>query len=211
MPDLRWRTSNGILATFLWSLVIGGPVLLFHLRHVGMDALDHAHAFVLFVASQVLVFWWAARPGRTTTRTTLVGKLLSLTKRDEVPSAYRVWEAEVVPDTARSRSWETASAFAPPPPRPQASGFVVQLTVGNYLGSSHVRQVQIEPGGGRVTLQPGQELSISARGIDQPPRIRCVESDLATQVYFDGIALDVTCQVVGGVDPVPDPNQAFSA
>jgi hypothetical protein len=196
MADRPWRTAQGLIAVLLWSFFIGFPVLAFHVNSMGLDPGQHVHAAVLFVSSQVLVFWLAARPSRKLHPSSravfraapnVVRPVANPAARDQ-----QVWEAELVSQFEGSSSQGNGSA-----PQPSADVRVTRMIVANYLGSSRARVVYVEPGGTHCSLLPGQELEIKAASRGALPAFRIVESDLATQVYVDGVDVTVTVTTVG--------------
>jgi hypothetical protein len=181
MGQRPWRISLGIAVVLLWTGVIGFPVLVFHSASVGLQFGEHLHAAILFIASQVLVFWLAARTTRFAPR--------PRSERRVTPAStpQLVWNAELVEPEAESRlaaDTESASDQLPAP-----------LTIGNYLASSQVRLVMVEPGGFRQSLLPGQSLNVFVQDAAGPVRYRIVESDSATQVFVEGgrVAEVVVC------------------
>jgi hypothetical protein len=184
----------GLVAVLLWSAVIGLPVLLFHLNSVGMDFGEHFHSAVLFVASQALVFYLAARPRRTTAKA--VPAIPQISTPFATIGPQQVWDAELVPEKSSRSIFELAS-------RPESFPTTVseqlpshrcttKVIICNYLASSHARLVYLEPGGIQHTLAPGRELAVTATADGQYPTIRVVESDRATQVYLEGVGIKVS-------------------
>ncbi len=188
MANRPWRTGLGLAAVFLWSLVIGFPVLLFHLQSPGLMPGEHLHAAILFGASQVLVFWMVARPQPPSKK-----KRLAQPAREVAPAMMPlsapqgpevVWEAELV-------SPVTSENPAPLAAVPAIQGLIARISIGNYMGSSRPRQIMIEPGEARHTLLPGQILDVTATGRRVAPTFRIVESDLATQIAVEGETSEV--------------------
>ncbi len=62
MPDRPWRTGSGVVAVTIWSGLVGLPLVQFHILYRSFTFGEHLHAAILFVASQGLVYWLAARP-----------------------------------------------------------------------------------------------------------------------------------------------------
>jgi hypothetical protein len=198
-----WRIGLGIVAVAWWSVVIGFPVLLFHLRVRGLVPGEHIHAAILFFASQGLVFWIVARPRPKRNKPATVGAAtgrrdvrrpseavpeLSTALEGHRTTADPVWDAEVVPADASQSSSD--------PPMAKTNGLVTRVLIGNYLGSSRSRRVTIEPGGENYTLLPGQNLEVTATGQTAAPSFRIVESDLATQLFIEGGPTNVTAVLV---------------
>lgn len=184
MADRPWRIELATMAVFVWSALIGIPVLLFHVGNIGLDFGQHVHAFVLFAASQVLVFWLAARwQPKARPKPPPRHPIPKLTN-PFATSEPEIWNAEIVPTALTSH--------------PQPGACSAKLIVGNYVASSRTRIVYLEPGGKQRTLQPGQELQIIANTQDSIPTIRIVESDLATQVYFEGIETSIRLTEANG-------------
>ena len=60
-----WRTSLGTIACLFWTIIVGIPVLGYHMSSMRLNFGDHLHSVILFVASECLVFWLVARPAPT--------------------------------------------------------------------------------------------------------------------------------------------------
>jgi hypothetical protein len=172
------------MAVFVWSALIGIPVLLFHLSNMSLDVGQHLHAAVMFVASQFLVFWLAARSQPKTRPKPPPRHPIPKLTSPFAASEPEIWNAEIVP-TAAAASSEPRHGLA-------------KLIIGNYVASSRPRIVYIEPGGIQRTLQPGLELQIIANSQDSLPTIHIVESDLATQVYVEGIQTSIQVSELNG-------------
>lgn len=193
MADRLWRTSLGLVAVLLWSAVVGLPVLLFHLNNQGMDFGERLHAVFMFVASQVLVYWLAARPTKNTPATAVSLNSQIATPFVTIPARYQVWDAELVEkkstDSTSASVSNTDSAKVNTADSPGQC--TAKLIVTNYLGSSQSRIVYVEPGGTQRSLLPGQELEVTATAQGLVPSFRIVESEIATQVYVDGASVAV--------------------
>jgi hypothetical protein len=50
----------GSIACVLWTIFVGWPVIIFHSISDDFTVVDHVHAAVLMIISEVLVFWLAA-------------------------------------------------------------------------------------------------------------------------------------------------------
>jgi hypothetical protein len=151
---------------------------------------DHVHAFILFVASEGLVFWLAARPVIQKPKRSTPMRKESLSK--VASQSQELWLAELAPEYSAANATSSESPFiATTKPVASNGRSAARLIVANYFGSSRSRIVSIEPGGIQRTLLPGQELHVTATAEDLAPRFRIVESDLATQVYVEGIGIQI--------------------
>ncbi len=200
MAGQPWRTSWGLVAVLIWSVLVGFPALVFHLNDAVLGIGEHLHAAAMFVVSQLLVYWLAARPSRSTRRAALnpIPQSVGPVAAAGLPKP-QVWDAELVTTDKNAESASTTLSSAASP-----DGCTTRLIIGNYLGSSRSRVVYIEPGGTNHTLLPGQEIEITATSQGMLPSFRIVESDIATQVYVDGIAIAVAVTQ----DGVPIPRAA---
>ena len=186
MADRAWRISLGLAALLVWSLFIGFPVLVFHLRAPGLVIGEHIHSAILFVASQLLVFWLTARPSTRKEKAVVKQRANSVGFPFKQPPQPTLWQAELA-IAQNPESPESSSPFA--------EDRSVKVTIANYIGSSHPRRVSIEPGGEEHTLLPGQELEVIATGHVSTPSFRIVESDLVTQISVVGIKCTVSVVV----------------
>ena len=188
MADGPWRTSAGVAAVLVWSAVVGVPILAYHVRGYGLFFGDHLHAALLFVTSQFLVFYLAARPGRKRRpEPVAVGRPIPAK-----PVEPEIWNAELAPSPDYL---VPASEQVIAKSQPAGAICISKVVISNYLGSSHPRIVYVEPGGAHYKLLPGQELEIIATTIGFPATFRVVESDLATQVHMLGSGITVSASL----------------
>ena len=175
MKDQPWRIGWGLAALLIWSVLVGLPVVTFHVRGVGLMPGEHLHAAILFVASQLLVFWVVARPKPRSVNRVRPRAAKSF---PSARSEHRIWQAELA-------SVEVATES--PALEGVVKGFAAKVCVDNYVGSSKSRRVSIDPEGSNYILLPGNGLEVTAVGQTETPSFRIVESDLATQVFVLGL------------------------
>lgn len=187
MTPGRWRIDLGVIAVVIWTAVVGFPVLAFHVSAAGVSGGERLHAAVLFVVSQVAVFW-------------LVGRPRSYSQDNTLSRTPAVASSPVVSSLASGGPTETAAPAAveeirlaelvdPAGAEPPIAGdsardgsWSVSLTITNYLASSRTRIVTVEPGRTTHSLRPHQSLTITAIGESRVPILHLLESDGATQV-----------------------------
>jgi hypothetical protein len=61
MSRKRSQIGSGAIACVLWSAIVGWPVLSIHLYGGTLGPGDHVHAGILFIASNLLLFWLFGR------------------------------------------------------------------------------------------------------------------------------------------------------
>lgn len=187
MSDRQWRTGVGLAALLIWSIFIGVPVLMFHTRAPALLPGDHLHAAVMFIASQVLVFWLSARPSTIKKKTVEVRSVATVPSVAAHAAAQSPWQAELVIPKPNSTPSTSAARI---------ESLTVRVSIANYIGSGRPRRVSIEPGDELHMLLPGQELEITATGETVAPSFRIIESDLATQITVVAIGCSVSAVVV---------------
>lgn len=186
MARQPWRVGNGLAVVILWTVIVGFPILVFHITRSSLTIGEHLHSTVLFLASQGLVFWLVARPP-TAPPPTASSRSKADSPTPPLPTiSPQVWEAEVVNPRTSNLLFGSGSPGSECP--------TVEVFLSNYIGSSKARIIYLDPSGRQFTLLAGQELHVQAAGQYSPPVVRVIESDLATQLCISG-ATHVTARL----------------